>query len=51
VRPDAGTEKLLNLVAGLVQDTLVQREIARDPALRTLWEDPGVRRVVTQGSD
>ena len=49
--PDAGMEKLLALVAGLVRDTLVQREIENDPALRTLWEDPRVRRVVIGHSD
>jgi hypothetical protein len=42
------TDKLLTLVGELVRDSAVQREIRKDPALREAWEDPGVRRVVTQ---
>jgi hypothetical protein len=45
---DEGTEKLLGLVRELVRDTVVQREIRQDPALRKAWQDPGVRRVIQQ---
>lgn len=48
---DAGTDKLLTLVAALVQDSVVQRHIEQDPVLRELWRDPGVRRIVLPRRD
>ncbi len=43
---DTGMEKLRVLVAELVQDSVVQARIQRDPELRRRWEDEGVRRVL-----
>ncbi|HEV7589209.1 MAG TPA: hypothetical protein VGO40_13925 [Longimicrobium sp.] len=43
---DPGTAKLLELGEALVRDTAVQRRIREDPALRTRWSDPDVRRVI-----
>lgn len=48
---DAGTDKLLTLVAALVQDSVVQRHIEQDSVLRELWRDPGVRRIVLPRRD
>lgn len=49
--PDAGMQKLLTLVAELVQDSVVQRRIEMDPALRQLWREPGVRRILLPRRD
>lgn len=46
--PTADTEKLLTLVAELVQDSVVQRRIQEDPVLREKWQDPAVRRIILQ---
>ena len=43
---DEGMEKLRALVAELVQDPAVQREIQGDTALSQRWADEGVRRVL-----
>lgn len=41
---DVAMEKLRALVAELVRDPKVQARIQADPALRALWQDPGVRQ-------
>ena len=43
---DAGDEKLRDLVAELLEDTVVQRRVQQDAALREAWADPAVRRVI-----
>ena len=43
---DPGTQKLDALVAELVRDSVVQRRIQQDPALREAWSDPEVRAEV-----
>lgn len=43
---DAGAQKLLVMVARLVQDPVVQARIQSDPDLRERWTDEGVRRAV-----
>jgi hypothetical protein len=45
---DEGTRRVLDLAGELVRDSVVQREIQQDPALREAWSDPDVRRVVTR---
>lgn len=41
-----GMDKLMTLVAELVQDSVVQRRIEQDSILRGQWEDPGVRQII-----
>lgn len=41
---DVGMEKLRALIAELVRDPEVLARIQADPALRELWQDPGVRQ-------
>jgi hypothetical protein len=43
---DSGMEKLRTLVAELVNDPVVLREIQEDPALSRQWADDGVRRFI-----
>jgi hypothetical protein len=43
---DPGAEKLRMLVAQLVQDSVVQRRIQQDSALREAWSKPVVRQEV-----
>jgi hypothetical protein len=45
---DEGTEKLLRLGRELVRDSVVQRRIQQDPALREAWSDPEVRAIVAE---
>ena len=45
--PDSATAKLILLARELVRDSVVQRRIEEDPALREAWERPEVRAVVT----
>lgn len=48
IQADAGMQKLVTLVAELVRDSVVQHRIDADPALRQLWREPGVRRILLQ---
>jgi hypothetical protein len=41
-----GMDKLMTLVAELVQDSVVQRRIEQDSILRRQWEDLGVRQII-----
>ena len=41
-----GMDKLMTLVAELVQDSVVQRRIEQDSILRRQWEDSGVRQII-----
>ena len=41
-----GTDKLVTLVAELVQDSVVQRRIEQDSILRRQWQDSGDRHVI-----
>lgn len=51
IRADPGMQKLLTLVAELVRDSVVQHRIEADPALRQLWREAGVRRILLQRRD
>lgn len=42
------TPKLDTLIAELVQDSVVRRRIEADTALRRLWANPEVRRILQQ---
>jgi hypothetical protein len=42
------TPKLDTLIAELVQDSVVRRRIQADTALRRLWANPEVRRILQQ---
>jgi hypothetical protein len=44
---DSATARLLLLARELVRDSVVQRRIEEDPALRESWERPEVREVLT----
>jgi hypothetical protein len=39
-------DKLMTLVAELVQDSVVQGRIEQDSILRRQWEDSGVRQII-----
>lgn len=43
---DEVEDKLMMLVAELVQDSVVQLRIQQDPVLREQWQDPGVRQII-----
>ena len=45
---DEGMAKLLRLGRELVRDSVVQRRIQEDSALREAWSDPEVRAIVNK---